>query len=222
MIKSTIIMDYDRRARCGIEEAVFCESKTVEQIAGILSQSLQRGHRLLLTRIDDHKIAALDDDLQKKITHFSQARCAILGAIYPEQEPARVAIVSGGSSDASTCYEIQTTLNYHGIACDMFQDVGVAAMWRLLQIVDQLEEYDVVIAVAGMEAALPTVLAGFITSPIIAVPTSVGYGVAAGGHTALASCLASCSGGVMTMNIDNGYGAACAAIKISQKIRRYS
>jgi len=220
MMKSDIIMDYDRISRCGVEEAVFCAAKTVEQINTIIMQTIQRDKRLLLTRIDNHKFAALPDATKKQLTWYPAAQCAILGALTDCSTPATIAVVSGGSSDAAVCHEIQTTLNYHGIACDLFQDVGVAAIWRLLNIVEALSQYDVIVAVAGMEAALPTVLAGLVDAPIIAVPTSVGYGVAAGGQAALTSCLASCSGGVMTMNIDNGYGAACAAIKIFKKIHR--
>ena len=220
MIKSDIIMDYDRQARCGVEEAVFCASKTVAQIHRIIEQAQQREKRLLLTRLNEEKFAALPTGIQQQLHWLPIAQCAVLGEQKALPADARIAVVSGGSSDAAVCYEIQTTLNYHGIACDLYQDVGVAALWRLLNIVDSLQQYDVIIAVAGMEAALPTVLAGLVDAPIIAVPTSVGYGVGEGGQAALTSCLASCSGGIMTMNIDNGYGAACAAIKIFRKIYR--
>jgi len=218
MIHSDMIMDYDRRDRCGVEEAVFCAAKTVEQIQQIIVQAVQHEKRLLLTRLDADKFAALPESVRESLQWLPVAQCAILGEAYDLPAEASVAVVSGGSSDAPVCHEIQATLNYHGIACDLFQDVGVAAMWRLLNIVETLQHYDVIIAVAGMEAALPTVLAGLVDAPIIAVPTSVGYGVAEGGQAALMSCLASCSGGIMTMNIDNGYGAACAAIKIFRKI----
>lgn len=219
MIKSNIILDYERLSRCGVEEAIFCESKTATQINEIIVQSLAQNRRLLMTRINSNQFEQLTQTAKENITYYPNARCAVLGSLNAPCDSAKIAIVSGGSSDAPICYETQITLNYHHIACDLFQDVGVAAIWRLLDIADQLKTYDVIIAVAGMEAALPTVLAGLVDSPIIAVPTSVGYGVATGGHTALAACLASCSG-VMTMNIDNGYGAACSAIKIIRKINK--
>ncbi|WP_213992403.1 nickel pincer cofactor biosynthesis protein LarB [Sodalis sp. dw_96] len=222
MIKSKIIMDFDRYRRCGIEEAVMCEFKSIGQINEILLQAGQQQRRLLLTRLRAEKFNALMPELQPQLQFYQECDCALLGALELPTTAATIAIVSGGSSDANVCHEARLTLNYHGINCDLFQDVGVAALWRLQQILPELQNYDLLIAVAGMEAALPTVLAGLTDAPIIAIPTSVGYGVAAGGNVALLSCLASCAGGVMTMNIDNGYGAACAAIKIYRKINKHS
>lgn len=220
MIKSSIIMDFDRALRCGIEEAVLCEFKTAGQINEILLQAITEQRRLLLTRLSVEKFNALAAELQPHLQFDARCDCARLGEESLPATAASIAILSGGSSDAKVCHEIKTTINYHGINCDLYQDVGVAALWRLQQILPELEQYDILIAVAGMEAALPTVLAGLVDAPIIAVPTSVGYGVAAGGQVALSSCLASCAGGVMTMNIDNGFGAACAAIKIYNKINK--
>jgi len=218
MIKSDIVMDFERYQRCGIEEAVFCESKTAAQISAVAEQALQRQRRLLLTRLSSDKLAQLPLELQSQLSYDPLAACAVLGEQVTPTGEACIAVLSGGASDARLCHEIQITLNYHGISCDMYQDVGVAALWRLQRILPELQRYDIIIAVAGMEAALPTVLAGLIDAPIIAVPAPVGYGVSAGGQVALSSCLASCSGAIMTMNIDNGYGAACAAIKIYHKI----
>jgi NCAIR mutase (PurE)-related protein len=125
-----------------------------------------------------------------------------------------VAIVVAGSSDAGVAREAQRTLAYNGVASRSFVDVGVAGLWRLTQRIHEISRFPVVIAVAGMDAALPTVLGGLVPGVIVAVPTSVGYGVAAGGHTALNAILASCASGISVVNIDNGYGAACVALRV--------
>lgn len=219
MENESIIMDFERRKRCAIEEAVFCEFKTPDQLEYILTLAKQHNKTLLFTRLNQEKFLMLSTYWQTILTYHPVARCAILGELpQPSSATPLIAIVSAGSSDAFVCQEALLTLNYHGIAADLFQDVGVAGLWRLLDKLPQLQQYSIIIAVAGMEAALPTVLAGLVDAPIIAVPTSIGYGVSAGGHVALQSCLSSCAGGVMTVNIDNGYGSACAAIKIYKKI----
>ncbi|TKI03054.1 nickel pincer cofactor biosynthesis protein LarB [Martelella alba] len=212
-------LDVDRLQRCGVEEAVLCEYKSVEQLIDILSLFYQKQKRVLLTRLDQHKFTGIPENLRTHLIYNPVCHCAIFGKIpeIPDSKPA-IAIVSGGTSDAKVCYEVQMTLHYHGIACTLYQDVGVAGLWRLQQCLSELAEYKIIIAVAGMEAALPTVLAGLLDTPIIAVPTSIGYGVSAGGKAALSSCLSSCAGGLLTVNIDNGFGAASAAIKIYRKL----
>ncbi|AZS49535.1 nickel pincer cofactor biosynthesis protein LarB [Entomomonas moraniae] len=220
MENENIIMDFERRKRCAIEEAVFCEFKTPDQLEQILTLAKQNNKTLLFTRLNQEKFFMLSKHWQTTLTYHPVARCAVLGELpkLTNEAPPLIAIVSAGSSDASVCHEALLTLNYHGIAADLFQDIGVAGLWRLLDKLPQLQQYSIIIAVAGMEAALPTVLAGLVDAPIIAVPTSIGYGISVGGNVALQSCLSSCAGGVMTVNIDNGYGSACAAIKIYKKI----
>lgn len=213
-----IMMDFERSQRCGIEEAVFCEFKRCDQIEQILMLATNRQSRLLLTRLMPEKFVQLSESGISQLKYNPIGRCAVLGGSIPLVTPARIAVISGGSSDASVCEEIKTTLHYHGIDCDLHQDIGVAGLWRLQERLPVLRHYAIIIAVAGMEAALPTVISGLVSAPIIAVPTSIGYGVASGGHVALNGCLASCAGGVMTMNIDNGYGAAAAAIRIYKQI----
>lgn len=209
-----IIMDFQRPARCGISEAVLCEYKDCDQIAAILTMGEQQQQRLLFTRLTQAKFQQLGVDDRQRLTWFPAAQCAIFGDSPPLTSTAAIGVISGGASDRRVCEEIRLTLNFHGISCDLHQDLGVAGLWRLQQHLAQLQRYKIIIAVAGMEAALPTVLAGLVRAPVIAVPTSVGYGISAGGQVALNACLASCAGGVMTMNIDNGYGAAAAAIRI--------
>lgn len=129
-----------------------------------------------------------------------------------------MAIVSGGSSDVPIASEAKKTLEYYGVNSLMISDVGVAGLWRLTERLQDIQNHKVVICIAGMDAALPTVLGGLISSALIAVPTSVGYGMAEGGETALRALLVSCAPGISVVNIDNGYGAACAAIRILNQI----
>ena len=212
---SNIILDFDRVNRCGVEEAVFCESKTSDQITDIVGIAVAEKRRLLLTRLTPDKLIQLPVSVQTRLTYDKDGAIAVLGDMpHVNSNEGRVAVVSGGASDHKVCTEIATTLHYHGIYSERFEDVGVAALWRLTQRLEQLSKADIIIAVAGMEAALPTVLSGLISTPIIAVPTSVGYGVAEGGHLALNSCLGSCASGITVVNIDNGFGAACAAIRL--------
>lgn len=202
-------LDWERAVRTGVPEAVYCEGKTAAQINAILAEARAKNRSLLLTRLDAQKAAALDGELD----YDAGSDTAVLGRM-PTTTDLGVAIVAAGTSDTRTAYEAQRTLAYSGLSADLHIDVGVAGLWRLTECAAQLQDKRIVIACAGFEAALFSVLAGLIRAPVIAVPTSVGFGVAAGGQAALSSALASCAPGVLTVNIDNGFGAACAAIKI--------
>ena len=219
---SDIIMDFPRLERCGIEEAVFCQGKSSAQIEETLTQAGQNGRGLLLTRLDEGQFSRLSAPWRQTLSYDPSAHCAVLGEMPPLNTPASIALVSGGSSDLRVCREALITLNYHGIAADLHMDLGVAGLWRLGERLPRLRGYALLIVVAGMEASLPTVLAGLVDAPVIAVPSSVGYGVAAGGGVALNSCLASCASGIVTVNIDNGFGAACAAIKFHRQLAKVS
>ena len=208
-----VLLDLTRAQRTGLEEAVFCQGKTVDQIASICRAAIVDGYPLLLTRLDHNKFQALPDEIITQLDYDALSNTAVIGQ-RTAHGPTRVAIVSGGTSDVPVCKEALRTLTYHGFACDEHYDLGVTGLWRLLDRLEMLQQYSVIIAAAGMEAALPTVLSGLVKAPVIALPTSVGYGISAGGRVALESCLASCSGSLLTVNIDNGFGAACAAIKI--------
>jgi NCAIR mutase (PurE)-related protein len=125
-----------------------------------------------------------------------------------------VAVVCAGTSDVAVAREAARTLRYYGEGAVEISDVGVAGLWRLLERIEEIRKHRIVIAVAGMDAALPTVIGGLVSGVVIGVPTSVGYGVSNGGQTALNAMLASCSSGLVVANIDNGFGAACAALRI--------
>jgi len=212
--RSEVRFDFDRRRRTGLDEAVFAQGKSPAQLDLILSQARGRGVSLLLTRLAPDKYSSLEARWQNSLDYCAVSQTAYFD-LAPAGQPlaARVAIVAAGSSDAPVAREAERTLAFSGIGAAAFVDVGVAGLWRLTQCIDDIGAFPVVIAVAGMDAALPTVLGGLIRSLIIAVPTSVGYGVAAGGHTALHAILASCASGITCVNIDNGYGAACAALR---------
>ena len=207
-------LDLKRRERLGMVEAVWGEHKTAEQIIAILERFSAADELGLVTRVSPEKADAVLAALPAGAAH-ADARCltrARLPALPPGPPP--VAVLSGGSSDRSVVAETTLALRCHGIAVDSVMDVGVAGLHRLLDQLPRLESAVVLIACAGMEGALPTVLAGLVPQPIIGVPVSVGYGISQGGRTALEGMLASCAPGLTVVNIDNGYGAAMAALRM--------
>ncbi len=206
--------DTDRLSRIGIEEAVFCAGKSVAQIEAIVLDAISQSRDLLLTRCAERQFEELPPQIQSLLDYDAVSGTGIVGNRSLSPDASLCAVVTAGTSDLPVATEAQRTLYYHGIKCTPFYDVGVAGLWRILSVQDELRRYSVVIIVAGMDAALASVVGGLIPSVIIAVPTSVGYGVAAGGTSALESILSSCAPGVTTVNIDNGYGAACAAIRV--------
>jgi len=211
--------DWARENRTRIPEVVFAEGKSAAQIVDVLLQANAREHRLFVTRFvpDQHQevLALLGaQGLSLPLAYESGSTTAVLGVLEEAPETKDVAIVCAGSSDMPVALEAQHALRFLGRSAPLFADVGVAGLWRLTQIADELSRYRVLIAVAGMEGALFSVLAGLVPGLVIAVPRSVGYGVAAGGQAALSSALASCAPGIVCVNIDNGFGAAAAAHKL--------
>jgi len=207
-------VDFERGARIGLDEAVFCESKTVDQISAIVDAVRAKTGSMLLTRLDRSKYEALLARHGAELEYDSLSRTAILGNPHPTllMEPA--AIVMAGTSDLPVGREAARTLAFAGQPYREYTDIGVAGLWRLLERIEDIRSSPVVIVAAGMDAALISVVGGLVSAPVIALPTSVGYGVALGGTTALHAALASCAPGVSVVNIDNGYGAACAALRI--------
>ena len=205
-----IRFDYAREARTGLPEVVFCPGKTAEQIGALLAEAAEREQALLLTRMSPELRAQLPYELD----YDPLSRVACFGAGPEVEAPARVAIVSAGTSDLPVAREAARTLRFFGLASNEFTDVGVAGLWRLLEQVDTLRRYPVLIAVAGMEGALFSVLAGLVPGVLVAVPTSTGYGAARAGETALFAALCGCGQGLLTVNIDNGFGAACAVRRL--------
>ncbi|WP_159715802.1 nickel pincer cofactor biosynthesis protein LarB [Geminicoccus flavidas] len=206
-------IDWVREERTGVAEAVLCAPKSDEQVRGILRQAQEARHRLFLTRLGPERFGRLPADLRAELDYDPVSRTAMLGGSAPAG-PARVALVAAGSSDLPVLREAERTLAFHGRAAHAVVDVGVAGLHRLLRRIDELRRFDVILAFAGMEGALFTVLGGLVDVPVIAVPTSVGMGVGQGGRVALQSALSSCAPGITVVNIDNGFGAACAAVKL--------
>jgi len=207
-------MDWDRQSRIGLGEAVFCADKTPDQIERILDASQARNQRLLFTRLSQQKHAHLSAYLTKDLDYDPESETGFFMSNSFATKESQVAIVTAGTSDAKVAREAARTLEFNGIGTSLIFDVGVAGLWRLNARIDKIRQFPVVIAVAGMDAALVSVLGGLVSGVIIAVPTSTGYGAARNGETALAASLVSCSAGVVVCNIDNGFGAACAAIRI--------
>jgi pyridinium-3,5-biscarboxylic acid mononucleotide synthase len=209
-------VDFERRTRIGLDEALFCESKTVDQISAIVDAVKAKSGHMLLTRLDQSKHEALRARHSADLDYDSLSRTAILGRSHPTLVTGPVAIVMAGTSDLPVGREAARTLAFAGQPYREYTDIGVAGLWRLLEKIEDIRSSPVVIVAAGMDAALVSVLGGLVSSPVIALPTSVGYGVAEGGATALHAALASCAPGISVVNIDNGYGAACAALRISR------
>lgn len=206
-------VDHHRALRQGVPEVIFGEGKAADQIIGIAREIAAAGQNVLVTRIDPVKAAAVAEALPG----FEYAPIARTGSLVQRPPPARkgtVAVVTAGTSDLPVSEEAAETLSAVGLTPLRMYDVGVAGLHRLLHRVDALRAADVVIVVAGMEGALPSVVGGVVSAPIIAVPTSIGYGTALTGFTALFAMLTSCASGVVVVNIDSGFGAAMAAHRI--------
>ena len=212
MIQS--IIDFERRSRLGVIEAIWGEHKTIEQISEILKKYQIESETALVTRLSKEKGKELL--IQFPSAEFHEISCCLTMGDFKEctTSEEEVIILTGGTSDLRVASEAEIALKLHGIKTKLLVDVGVAGIHRLLDRIEDIKLAKVVIACAGMEGALPTVLAGLIPKPIIGLPVSVGYGVSGGGRTAMEGMLASCAPGLLVVNIDNGYGAAMAAIRI--------
>ncbi len=206
-------IDYQREERIGFQEVVFGASKTIDQLRGII-QDFQKNHKsALVTRLQKKKAEVLTSEFSPSF-YDQTSKILLVGEFPKEVVEDEIAILSGGTSDQYLVDEIYYSLLFVGRKASRFHDVGVAGVHRLLENIEELRKYSVLIVVAGFEGALPTVVGGLLPQPIIAVPASVGYGVSKGGKTALKSMLASCANGITVVNIDNGYGAAMAAFRI--------
>lgn len=208
------VIDHHRELRTGVPELVYGASKTAPQIAAALAELAKEGGAIA-TRVDGEKARAVCV-LVPEARYLETARIVRLGGMPARAACAKIAVVCAGTSDLPVAEECAEVAKFLGAPVELFSDVGVAGLHRLLARVREIREADVVVAIAGMEAALPSVLGGLIDRPMIAVPTSVGYGVALDGLIALGALLSSCAPGVTVVNIDNGVGAAVAAVKIGR------
>ncbi|MDR0355281.1 MAG: nickel pincer cofactor biosynthesis protein LarB [Deltaproteobacteria bacterium] len=210
-----VLFDHARKARIGLPEAVFCQGKPLSSLRELLLQFRRgQGKPILFTRLEPSVFNSLEESARELYDYDPVSKTAWGEACPRSPLAAKVAVISGGTADAQVAREAARTLEYLGFDFSLFEDSGVAGLWRLAGSLEEINRHQVVIVVAGLDAALASVLGGLTPRPVIAVPTSVGYGLARGGESALASMLVSCSPGVAVENIDNGYGAACAAARI--------
>jgi NCAIR mutase (PurE)-related protein len=214
-----IRLDLARTGRVGFDEAILCERKSDAQLTAILEQLVADGAGALLTRLDSAVVERLPTRHRERLDHCPVSRTGWFNRTPGEARPPGVAVVAAGTSDMPQVAEAVRTLAWFEVRTEKFVDVGVAGLWRLLEHVERLREYPVVVAVAGMDGALPSVLGGLVPGVMICLPTSTGYGAARGGETALHAALASCAPGLAVVNIDNGYGAACAAFRAVRALR---
>ncbi|MEO8439683.1 MAG: nickel pincer cofactor biosynthesis protein LarB [Spartobacteria bacterium] len=210
-------VDLDRRRRTGFPEVIFGQGKTPDEVAQIAQVILEREPVLLATRVSREQFDAVQARFAAAIYH-ERARCLTIERAPLPKLKFPVAVVAAGTSDLPVAEEAAITLEIFGNRVERIYDAGVAGLHRLLVETDRLRECAALIVVAGMEGALPSVVAGLVDKPVIAVPTSTGYGASFGGLAALLGMLNSCGSGVTVVNIDNGFGAAYAAATINRLI----
>jgi hypothetical protein len=208
-------LDHHRHLRQGFPEVVFGQGKTPEQIAAIVARLLERSPVALVTRTDEAAHAAVRRIAPEAVYH-PQARMITIRRGEPPEPEGLIAVVSAGTADIPVAEEAAVTAETLGNRVERFYDVGVAGLHRLLSFFERLQAARVIVCVAGMEGALPSVVGGLVGVPVIAVPTSVGYGVGQGGVAALLGMLNSCSANVVVVNIDNGFGAGFVASLINR------
>jgi hypothetical protein len=209
-------LDHHRAVRLGFPEVIFGEGKSIEQLIGIFKGLIQKQKIVLATRVQAEKAEALKQHVPE-IEYNSTARTALyVKDDIPLKGIGTVLVVCAGSSDLPVAEEARITATAMGNNVETLYDVGVAGIHRLLNNNDKLRAAHVIIAVAGMEGAMPSVIGGLVDRPVIAVPTSIGYGASFGGIAALLGMLNSCAPGVTVVNIDNGFGAAYAATLINR------
>jgi NCAIR mutase (PurE)-related protein len=215
------VIDHHRALRTGVPEVVYGESKSAEQIAKALAALAARGGGALATRVSAEKAA----HVVKHVAGATYAEVARLVRVPPQpqherERRGRIAVVAAGTSDVAIAEEASETVEFLGCEAVRITDVGVAGVHRLMARVHDLRAADALVVVAGMEGALPSVIAGLVDKPLVAVPTSVGYGVGAGGLVAMGTMLSSCAPGIIVVNIDNGFGAGVAAARIARAVAK--
>ncbi len=205
--------DHERERRTGIPEVVFGRGKTVAQVVGLFEAAAAAKQFRLATQLSEAHMQALRGLAEVD----EESRTAMIHG-RPAKDLPPVGLLTGGTGDIPVLREAQAVLRGLGFPSRDFFDVGVAGLHRLQGVLDEIRACPVLVVAAGMEGALPSVVAGLVDAPVIAVPTSIGAGISAGGTVALHSMLASCSPGIAVVNIDNGFGAACVAVKMMNRM----
>lgn len=206
-------IDSHRALRNGFSEVIFCPGKRKEHLISIVGEINSAGKNVFGTRADEQTLAEVSKNFPKALCDQVSRTFTIVNREPPKIE-GKIALLCAGTADVPVAEEARATIEFFGGTVQKNYDVGVAGLHRLLASIDEVKSCDCVIAVAGMEGALASVVGGLVSTPVIAVPTSIGYGASFGGITALLAMLNSCSEGVVVTNIDNGFGAACAALRI--------
>ena len=215
-----IRFDIDRDRRIGLPEAVFCEGKPQRALISLLERFADPSEKpILFTRLDPDFFSRLPEQLKSAYNYEPLSRTAWSRTL-PRRPHGSVAVVSAGTADGAVAREVSRTLEYLGWTAIRYEDCGVAGLWRIQQAIEDINKADVVVVIAGLDAAIASVVGGLTSKPLFAVPTSVGYGIAEHGKSALTSMLVSCAPGIGVFNIDNGYGAACAAARVLNAIYR--
>ena len=214
LIGDSIRLDNHRAIRCGYPEVIFGAGKSDEQLLSIIERVLSNGNDLIITRIQEN-VANKIMESYPQVSYHPAARM-ITWSVEEKRGTGSVMVLSGGTADIPVAEEAGMTAEMMGAKVERIYDVGVAGLHRLLDKVEQLQQAQVLIVVAGMEGALPSVVAGLVSAPVIAVPTSVGYGASFNGLAALLAMLNSCANGVSVVNIDNGFGAGYQAALINR------
>jgi hypothetical protein len=209
-------LDHHRALRTGAPEVVYCPGKTPEQTAEIVATIARRSGRVLATRATPEHAMAVRETSPEAVYHPLPRIISLGDAPAPESTDRYVAVLTAGTADIPVGEEAALTLEWHGSRVERLYDVGVAGLHRLLDRLPVIQKANVVVVAAGMEGALASVVAGLVARPVVAVPTSVGYGTAFGGVAALLTMLNSCAGGVAVVNIDNGFGAGVYAHRINR------
>lgn len=211
-------IDHHREIRRGFPEIIFCEGKTVAQLLGIARGIWERGSSVIGTRCTPEQFRALAAEMADA-RYFTEARIFFISRGGPPQCSQKIAVLTAGTSDIPVAEEAAVTVECLGIEAERIYDVGVAGIHRLFANLGRINGASIIIAVAGMEGALPSIVAGLTDKPVIAVPTSIGYGANFQGLSALLAMLNSCAGGIGVVNIDNGFGAAYLAALILHQIK---
>ncbi len=211
-------LDTHRAVRTGAPEVVYCPGKSEDQIAAIMQRLLAHSDRVLATRANPSQFAAVEQVLPQAVFHPLPRLITVGEPPAPTHPDRYVAVLTAGTADTPVGEEAALTLEWHGSRTERLYDVGVAGLHRLLGRLDVVQNAHALVVCAGMEGALASVVAGLVARPVVAVPTSVGYGASFGGVAALLTMLNSCAGGVAVVNIDNGFGAAVYAHRINSGV----
>jgi NCAIR mutase (PurE)-related protein len=211
-------VDLARAKRCGIAEVIYGEGKTPAQVARIARTLHRAGQPVLVTRTSPQIFAAVQAEFPKAVHHETARLVSVPGKTKTKKLPVTLAVCAAGTDDLNVAEECALTAEFLGLKVTRHYDVGVAGLHRLIDRISAIRKADIIVAVAGMEGALTSVLGGLVDRPVIGVPTSVGYGIHLNGLAPLLAMLNSCASGVTVVNINNGFGAAVAAFQIARRI----